>query len=369
VADQFEPYTERTPPADVPTRAERDLVRQFYVAHSRAKDNLVLLGTDYYLRPADGTEPVPSLGVDAGVPLTEDWFRSAQRLDGDGTIAPSGATVGAPSTDGVRRTYSIVADVLAFRRCRRQYGYHADYEFAAGSGTQLFAGLAVHQTLDWAHRYYNGDVEGVAGGAPPSRDALREEFDSVVASLRDQRIMPMGREAVDSVFEHVARFNDQIGPDLYPTVVDTECKLRRNAGEFVLTGVADVITDEAGRTALCDYKATTRPEDGDSYLADYREQLLVYAGLYAEREGEYPDRAVLYFLADEDPEATRLELTFDEATVEAAMDRFEETVRDLERARENDAWSVMDEADLPDEATCAECDSRWDCPYRDYDDR
>jgi hypothetical protein len=51
------------------------------------------------------------------------------------------------------------------------------------------------------------------------------------------------------------------------------------------------------------------------------------------------------------------------------MDRFEETVRELERARETDAWSEIDETDPPDEATCAECDARWDCPYRDYDDR
>lgn len=369
VADLLAPYTDRTPPVDVPTRAERDLIRQFYVAHSRAQENLVLLGTDYYLRPADGDTIVPSLGADAGIPLSEIWFDPEQRLDSGARMAPPDTTVGPPEPDQRRRTYSIVADVLSFRRCKRQYGYHTEHEFAAGSGTQLFAGLAVHQTLDWAHRYYNGDIEGVSGGTPPSRDALREEFESVVETLRDQRIMPMGRDAVDAIFEHIARFNATVGPDLYSQIIDTECKLRRNAGTFLLTGVADVIADDDGHTKLCDYKATERPGPDDPYFQDYREQLLVYAGLYREKEGEYPDSAVLYFLAEEDPEATRLELEFDSVDVAAAMVRFEASVEELEHTRETNSWSVMADNELPDEETCDECDFRWDCPYRDYDDR
>nr|WP_254283032.1 ATP-dependent DNA helicase [Halomicroarcula limicola] len=372
VADLLSDYTDCTPPTDVPTRAERDQVRQFYVAHSRAEDNLVLLGTDYYLRGADGSTVLPSLGADASGPVGVDWFDADQRLDQEAELAPDGTTVGPPSTDDTRRTYSIVADVLSFRRCKRQYGYHTEHEFAAGSGTQLFAGLAVHQTLDWAHRYYNGDVDGVAEGTTPDEGKLRDEFDSVVESLRDQRIMPMGQDAVNAVFQHVKRFNAQIGPDLYPQVINTECKLRRNAGSFILTGVADVIADEAGHTKLCDYKASQRPNSGGGYLQDYREQLLVYAGLYAEKEDEYPDSAVLYFLGEEDPEATRLELDFTESEIRAAMSRFENTVTELEHVREHNDWDDLDdwdEDDLPDKATCDECDFRWDCDARDYDDR
>jgi superfamily I DNA/RNA helicase len=367
VADRVAPYTDRTPPVDVPTRAERDLVRQFYVAHSRAEEHLVLLGTDYYLRPADGETIVPALGADAGIPLTDDWFDSGQRLGQGARLAPADTTVGPPAPDQTRRTYSIVGDVLAFRRCKRQYGYHTEHEFAAGSGTQMFAGLAAHQTLDWAHRYSNGDIDGVPAGSIPSEDMLRNEFDKVVRSLRDQRIMPIGKDAIDAVFEHVARFNRTVGPNLYPHVVDTECKLRRNAGGFLLTGVADVIADD-GETRLCDYKVTERPDEGDSYLEDYREQLLVYAGLYREKEGEHPDSAVLYFLAEDDPEETKLELRFTEAEVIEAMNRFEGTVRQLEHTRETNTWSEMDDGDLPDRDTCDECDFRWDCPYRDYED-
>lgn len=369
VADLLAPHTDRTPPVDVPTRAERDLVRQFYVAHSRAEGRLVLLGTDYYLRPANGAQVIPSLGADGTTPLTKDWFDSEQRLDQGADLAAESNTVGAPEPDQTRRTYSIVADVLSFRRCKRQYGYHAEHEFAAGSGTQLFAGLAVHQTLDWAHRYYNGDINGIAGGSPPSQEELKDEFDNVVETLRDQRIMPMGQDAVDAIFGHIARFNEHVGPSLYPQVVDTECKLRRNAGDFLLTGVADVIADDDGHTTLADYKATDRPDTGDSYLEDYREQLLVYAGLYRDKDGEYPDSAVLYFLAEEDPEATKLELDFDPSNIAAAMERFEQTIEELEDTRVNNSWSDLDPSDVPDSETCDECDFRWDCPQRDYDDR
>ncbi|MFC4440485.1 MULTISPECIES: ATP-dependent DNA helicase [Natrialbaceae] len=370
LADQLAPYTERTPPTDVVTRAERDLIRQFYVAHSRAQDKLVLLSADYYLRGADGSTVLPSLGADDGVPLTESWFDSSQRVDQGARIAPPGTAISESQSGGLQRPYSIVGDVLSFRRCKRQYGYLADSEFAAGRQTQLFAGLVVHQTLDWAHRYYNGDVEGVTGGSVPSTSDLREEFDDVVTALRDQRILPMGTAAVDAVFEHVARFNRRIGPDLYPKIIDTECTLRFNTGSFLLTGVADVIADDDGNVQLCDYKASTRP-DGSSggYLDDYREQLLVYAGLFARKEGIFPDSVVLYFLGEDDPEDTRLEFEFTEADVRAAMDRFTETVHHLEHARETNSWSVMDPDNLPDEATCDECPVRWDCQYRDYDDR
>lgn len=370
IADLLSPFTDRSPPADVPTRSERDLVRQFYVAHSRAEEDLVLLGTDYYLRPADGATVVPSLGADDGSPLDESWFDDAQRLDRDAQVAPPDTTVGPASEDDRRRPYSIVGDVLSYRRCKRQYGFLTERRFAGDGEAQLFAGLAVHQTLDWAHRYYRGDVDGAPGGVPPSTDALRDEYDSVVASLRDQRIMPIGQRAIDAVFEQVARFNDTVGPTLYPKIVDTECTLRQSTGDYVLTGVADVIAADDGATKLCDYKATDRPAPDHRYLTDYREQLLVYAGLYAAQHGdELPDAGVLYFLAEDDPEATRFEIEFDRDAIDAAMDRFEATVADLERTRETNAWSDMDEDELPDESTCDVCSFRWDCQYRDYDDR
>jgi len=365
-ADLLAPYCERAPTADVETRKERDLVRQFYVAHSRAQEKLVLLGTDWYLQDADGSTVLPSLGADDSGPLTPGWFTPAQRLDQGATLAAGGESAGPVSEDTPKRSYSIVGDVLAYRRCKRQYGFLQDYDFTGGNSTQLFAGLAVHQTLDWAHRYYNGDVDGVSGGTVPTEDDLREEFDAVVESLRDQRIFPLGEEAVDAVFEHLARFNRDVGPSLYPDIVDTECTLRTSFGTFLLTGVADVLADDGGETKLVDYKATQRPAAGHRYLQDYREQLLVYAGLYREQEGEFPDGAVLYFLNEEDPEAERYEVDFTPGDVAAAMSRFEHTVGDLETTRENNAWSDLDPSELPDKETCDECPYRYDCPERDY---
>ncbi|MCO8268618.1 ATP-dependent helicase [Haloferax sp. AB510] len=366
IADILSPYCERTPTTDVETRAERDLVRQFYVAHSRAKEKLVLLGTNYYLRPADGTTVVPSLGTDGGVPLTAEWFSRNQRLDKGATLFQSGTSVGPVSDDAPKRTYSVVGDALAVERCIRQYGFLVEYKFAGSSSTQLFAGLAVHQTLDWAHRYYNGDVDGATGGSPPSTEKLREEFDTVVDSLRDQRILPMSNDAIESVFEHVARFNETVGPSLYPKVVDTECRLRANAGKYLLTGVADVITDDDGDRTLVDYKASKRPEKGHKYLQNYHDQLLVYAGLYFQQEGEYPESAVLYFINEDNPVETRYEVEFTPTEVEAAMATFEETVRRIETTRENNSWSDLDSDDLPDPATCDECPVRFDCPERNY---
>jgi hypothetical protein len=77
----------------------------------------------------------------------------------------------------------------------------------------------------------------------------------------------------------------------------------------------------------------------------------------------------VYFVNESDPEQARFEVDFTEGVVEVALDRFETTVEKIEEAREADSWSEINLEDAPDEATCAECDFRWDCPAADFEDR
>lgn len=350
------------------TREERDRIRRYYVAYSRAEENLILVGCDDELEE-DPDEPLTSLGfAEDGRALTPRWFDGTRRVEEPEDIAELSDTVGDPGDGDVRRPYSVVGDVLAARKCLRQYGFANEYGFEMTRTTQLFYGKVVHETLDFAHQHYRGQIEGVEGGEIPTKEELREYFDDVVAAIREQHGLAVSEEAVETAFDYLHRFNVREGPELYPRVIDTERRLTHGADGFRLEGVVDVIADEpGGETEIWDYKASNRPEEGNDELEDYREQLYVYAILYKNQHGYYPDKGVVYFINEDDRKQARFEVDFTEGVVEGALDRFEETVQKIERARVADSWSEIDDA--PDEATCAECDFRWDCPAADFDDR
>ncbi|WP_042664850.1 PD-(D/E)XK nuclease family protein [Haloferax sp. ATB1] len=313
--------------------------------------------------------PLPAFGfTDEGYVLSPAGFGPDRRIVDPADIADLSTTVGESDGDNVRRPYSIVGDVLTYRRCKRQYGFVREYNFEMSRATQLFYGKVVHETLDLAHQHYRGDIDDVEGGQVPTATELREYFDEVVTALREQRVLPVNQQAIETAFKHIRRFNEREGPELYPNVVDTERHLKHGAEDFRLEGVVDVLVDtDEDETQVWDYKAGRRPDEDDDLLEDYREQLFVYAVLFREQNGYYPDRGVIYFINEEDRDQARFEVDFSEGVIEDALVRFEDTVREIEATRDVDGWSDITEG--ADEATCAECDFRWDCPAADYDDR
>lgn len=269
-----------------------------------------------------------------------------------------------PTTDpAMRKEYSITADVLSFRRCPRQYGYFAIHGFVPAQATQLYFGIVIHEVLDRLHRQFAGEIEGKPKGMP-SEDDVKAYFVAVTEALRARGIRPYSRRAEASALEYLQRFNSKWGPTLYPLVIDTECKLKADKGSYILTGVVDVLARPSGggvpETEIWDYKGSHRVEDGSEELENYLFQMRVYAELYRRREGNYPSKAVLCFLAEEDPAKAFLEVPFDDASVSAAMTTFEQTVDEIEKREEKDDWSPPSRA--PSRETCAACDIRWDCP-------
>jgi len=95
-------------------------------------------------------------------------------------------------------------------------------------------------------------------------------------------------------------------------------------------------------------------------MQNYRYQMQVYASLFKKKNGEYPSRAVLYFLAEDNPEDARVEIPFDADRIEEAMETFRRTVSDIEESRDREVWPAPDEK--PSKETCDACDIRWDCP-------
>jgi hypothetical protein len=82
--------------------------------------------------------------------------------------------------------------VLAYRRCKRQYGYYNELDFAPNHVTQLFFGRVVHETLDRAHRHYAGEIEDVQEGTIPTNDEIATYFREVAEALDNEHVEARG---------------------------------------------------------------------------------------------------------------------------------------------------------------------------------
>jgi len=242
----------------------------------------------------------------------------------------------------------------------------------------MFYGTVVHQVLDLAHAHYGGLIDASTPGSIPTEADIQEYFTEVENGLRARRIY-----AVQTVREHalavLKRFNALEGPSLYPRVVDTECRLQADQGEYILHGNVDVLarTEDSsrqqerapspGELELWDYKGTTKPSIRSPDFENYRFQMLVYAELYRLKTGVLPASGTLYFLnelAGDPPPSARpinatISLQFSQSEVNVAMDVFRRTVADIERCKAAGHWPDPDTP--PTEETCDACDFRWNC--------
>ena len=341
-------------------RAASDNVRRFFVQYSRAQDALVLAGAE------SGVEPIALGNESNGNRVQTDWFdQNDRRLRGlpdferyrdvDREFDEQGPP---------RRKYSVTGDILSFRRCARQYGHFSDLGYTPAQEAQLYFGTVIHRTLDRLHQQYRGQIDGKSAGKPTESD-VREYFEQVHKSLVAHGTRPMGEEAKERARDYLVRFNDQMAEELFGKVLDTEHHLKTRRDDFVMEGTVDVLARENASNEdpstweIWDYKASKVPDGGSIDLENYRYQMQVYAGMYENKNGVLPERAVLYFLGEANPEEARYEIPFDRALIDDAMERFTDTVGDIEDFRAREEWPAP--AEPPSKETCDACDLRWDC--------
>src|SRR5262245_47341505 len=159
-----------------------------------------------------------------------------------------------------RRRYSVTTDILAYQQCSIQYGAFVARRYAPALVVQLFYGTIIHQVLDRAHAHYRGEL-GVPPGTFPTDADIDNYFMEVENALIARRI-----RAVQSVRDQakviLKRFNSLEGPTLYPRIIDTECRLQADQGQYILHGNVDVLvaSDVGGNAVeIWDYKGAHRP--------------------------------------------------------------------------------------------------------------
>ena len=268
----------------------------------------------------------------------------------------------------IRRRYSVTADILAYQQCSIQYGAFAVRRYEPALVVQLFYGTIIHQVLDRAHAHFRGEL-----GAPketlPTNDDIEEYFMEVENALVTRRIRAV-QSVRDQALGILQRFNSLEGPELYPRIIDTECRLQADQGQYVLHGNVDVLADsdvdEDNSVEIWDYKGAAKPSQGDPEYQRYVFQMQVYSDLYRQKTGKTPTKAILYFLNElTGPVPTRrpvnalLEVDLDPESVQEALNSFGQTVKKIETCREERQWPNPEIA--PSQQTCNACDLRWNC--------
>lgn len=288
------------------------------------------------------------------------------------------------NTNSVKRRYSVTGDVLSYRRCARLYASLAERGFSPAQPSQRYVGSIIHEVLDRAHLHYSGRLDPRTAGQIPTDDEIKGYFVAVENALRAHGIRPFSPDLSEYVLKILKRFNRIEGPSLYPRVKDTEHRLQNDQGEYILHGVVDVLVSNMGRTEeeeqieIWDYKGMQRPKlstkFGRRILRDYTFQMQVYAMLYKLRNGDYPHKAIIYFvgeLSDGDPQtappSAMMEVPLSVKEIDVALSFFDETVRNIVNSRNTNTWEPpQDGHETAGRETCDACDIRFSCPSEKY---
>lgn len=286
------------------------------------------------------------------------------------------------------RKYSTTGDILAFKRCRRQYGMFGVRGFAPSSDTQAYFGTLAHDVLDAVTREYR------ATGTVPTEADIQVVIEQAHDRLWRSGVRPYNakwqRERVALL---ITRFVELVGDKFFKHVQETEYQLERamttpQGQGYVLTGVVDVLAGAVCEdlelpfpthrddVEIWDYKSGSRPPKGDKTLEDYVFQMRMYAHIYELRTGRPPARCVLVFLGelgDESSykaargEAARFPGLFypvhpDPSRMHEVETDFHNTVEAIEGERAKPYAAQWAAPTTPvDEQTCVVCDLNCNC--------
>ena len=284
----------------------------------------------------------------------------------------------------VKHRYSVTTDIIAFQRCRRQYGHFVVRGYEPAHAVQIYYGTLIHQVLDRAYMHHAGLRDKKTEGQIPTDDDIRYYFEEVdnalrIRGIRSVRAFRHAHER-EAALKRLIKFNQIEGPKLYPRIRDTEHHLQSDRDDYLLHGTVDVLADVEDWSPgmpgeIWDYKGGHPPDPrypNSEELRQHKFQMLVYAELYRERNGVYPEKAILYFLGALDdvedastrPENALIEVPLDKQEIRRALQDFTNTVKKIEDCRQKEDWPAPEPEHTPENDTCNICDIRWDCSLR-----
>jgi DNA helicase-2/ATP-dependent DNA helicase PcrA len=307
-----------------------DRMRLHYVAFSRAQKVLVLTThkqpKDYFAPIWDGLPQWPYVQKEL---LAAQRFELRERTP-------------------TKKSYSFTNDLKIYDVCPRQYQFFRYYDFTPSQSAVIFFGLLVHQTIEEIHRIaLDGKLHTL------DRWRIRELLDRNYRILTLSGVRPIDEKAKESAFKQVMNYFNQNKQEI-SRIVEIEVDVSLEKEDYILVGKVDLMRTVDGRLELLDFKTMPRPPQNDPLLAEYEQQLYIYAHILEQRYGKRVDRLMLYWTAEPLKQDALMVLPYDPTRVERAARYCDEIVR---RIQAKD-FKVRK---LPEPKICSDCDLRRLC--------
>jgi hypothetical protein len=312
---------------------------------------------------------------------------------------------------------SYTGDILSHRRCGRAWAYEKHARFRQYEQVQAMEGRLTHHAMEWLTRFYQDQ------GLHADHVACYQQIDHHAKILAARGI----RTTYASKETTLNRVIGNLFPkkSMHPTVqlviegaVHTEYELRSvmalpetgsHKSSLMLTGVLDLVVQSQRSLTyrrtwewtepstleghLIKYVSRSQPNDIEiwdykgsradtPYLRDYVVQLLTYAKLFQERTGQLPQRCVLFFINEPQPDKQLIAVDVTPEMIKAAtawtvkqVTLLQETISTFEEqplsvpAGEYDKRGEALENRVSSELKkqCTTCGRRFGCdPYKAY---
>ena len=309
-----------------------DRMRLHYVAFSRAEKLLVLTNGSADI-PKDHFSPIWD-GLPQWPAVSKDLIAS-QSWDHSERIPP-------------KKSYSFTGDLKVYETCPRQYQMYKYLEFAPSRTVMVFFGLLVHQTIEDIHRL---QLDGL--GHTITKEWIEDKFNFNYRYLLLRETRQIGEEQKKAALKQVLNYwkNNQ---DQISRVIETEVDVTLEKDGYILNGAIDLVLADDGSLEVLDFKAQSRPSDGNPVINTYYKQLCIYAHLLEKRTGRQPDRLIIYWTGEEDRDRASMSFAYDPKDVDEAVNHFDDVVREIQAQN----FTVTSP---PDKKVCDECDFRNLC--------
>lgn len=263
-----------------------DFYRKYYVAFSRAKNQLIFL--NYQVSEVFAPFVRESIDLDS-----KDFSWDMIEEMGEEKIEE-------------QKAYSYTADILPYRLCPRKYFFQRKLAFPIQDKENLLMGTFLHKTLELSLK------EG--------RESWEEALEEAKIQVEKKSIFSISQEQKERAKEILGEFWKQ-KEGLFHKLIEVEAREFYQQKGYLLYGELDLLAEDAfGNWKLIDFKTgKAKPE--------YREQLLLYRSLLSKYRDPEEISLSLYYLLENREEGLRISQE-EEEVFQMAL---EETVQKIER--------------------------------------
>lgn len=236
---------------------ENDFRRKYYVAFSRAKSLLILLGND------DSTSPIIS------------DFNEIPNID---EINYQKFNFKEIKNNELQKKYSF-SELETFKTCPAKYKFANIFGFKANNIKQLH-GKLIHETFNQIHKNI---IENANYLITETNIIIEKIYENVINELdlydskETKRIKEQAKQEIENYVNYLKKNKNISSSNISDSEKQIDVKID---GEW-LTGCIDLITKEnENNINIFDFKTSKKIEE------NHKEQLLFYAYLYKEKTGK-----------------------------------------------------------------------------------